>query len=104
MRFPTSCFNVVIEFTNIIFMLAHYSYQEMNSQAINDFRIQDPNLTPQITPRRSDNEIEDADLEFGDYVRMQFLGMNIDDAIETSEGLSYRSKLDWELCILDDFS
>ena len=80
------------------------SCQEMNSQAINDFRIQDPNLTPQTTLRRSNNSIEDADLEFGDYVRMQFLGMNIDDAIETSEGLDYRSKLDWELCILDDFS
>lgn len=77
--------------------------QEVNSQAINDFRIQDPNLSPQISHRRNGNEIDEADLEFGDYVRMQFFGMNVDDAIEVDEE-DYRSKLDWELRILDDFS
>lgn len=78
--------------------------QEMNSQAANDFRIHDPNLSPQTTPRRhTDNAVEDADLEFGDYVRMQFWGMNVDDAIEVNEE-EYWSKLDWELRILDDFS
>ena len=79
-------------------------YQEMNSQAvINDFRIQDPNLSPQRTPRRNDNEIEEADLEFGDCMRMQLWGMDVDGAVEVEEE-DYRSKLDWELCILDDFS
>lgn len=75
----------------------------MNEQAINDFRIQDSNLSPQTTPRRNENAIEEADLEFGDYVRMQFFGMNVDDDVEIKEQ-DYRATLDWELRILDDFS
>jgi uncharacterized membrane protein YdjX (TVP38/TMEM64 family) len=79
--------------------------REVDSQAVNDYRIHDPNLSPQTTSRRNsnDNEIDAADLEFGDYVRMQFWGMNVDDEVEVAEE-DYRSKLDWELRILDDFS
>jgi hypothetical protein len=42
-------------------------------------------------------------MEFGDYFRMQFLGINVNDAVEVEEE-DYRSKLEWELLILDDFS
>ena len=42
-------------------------------------------------------------MEFSEYVKMQFLGIKIQDEVET-ESEEYRSKLDWELRILDDFS
>ena len=75
----------------------------MNSHAINDFRIPDPNQAPQVSTRWNGNEIEDADLEFVDYVKMQFFGVNVDDDVEVEEE-DYRSKLDWAERLLDDFS
>eukprot|EP00804_Cyclotella_cryptica_P028465 CCRYP_018817-RA/>CCRYP_018817-RA protein AED:0.12 eAED:0.12 QI:536/1/1/1/1/1/3/354/517 len=77
--------------------------KEVNSHAISDFRIQDPDQTPQVSTRRNGNEIEEADLEFADYLKMQLFGMKVDENVEVGEE-DYRSKLDWAERLLDDFS
>jgi len=76
-----------------------------SAHTIDHYRITDENLKPHQSFHGS-HAIEDADLCFTDYVRMQFMGQDREVEMENATGLEqdYRSKFDWTEIILDDFS
>lgn len=76
-----------------------------SAHTIDDYRITDENQRPHQS-FHGRHAIEDTDLCFADYVRMQFMGQDREVETEKATGLEqdYRSKFDWTEIILDDFS